>query len=115
MRTVVHVLAQALAIAFLLGTPVGHAQSTASNKARARELYTQGQQLFRQGDFAAAQRSFEDAYRAVPNPVVLLSVAECQVRAEDFAGALSSLRQYLTEKPTAPDRSRCAPAATPSR
>lgn len=109
MRTVVRVLAQALTIALLLGS-LGSAQShaqapqSANNKARARELYTQGQQLFRQGDFTAAQRSFEDAYKAVPNPVVLLSIAECQVRNEDFAGGVASLRQYLSEKPSAPDR-----------
>jgi len=104
MRIVVRVLAQALAIALLLGTSLGHAQPTAANKVRARELYTAGQQLFRQGDFQSAQRSFEEAYRAVPNPIVLLSIAECQVRNEDFSGAVSSLRQYLSEKPAAPDR-----------
>jgi len=107
MRTVVRVLAQALAIALLLGTTAlagAQAPMSANNKARARELYTQGQQLFRQGDFQSAQRSFEEAYRAVPNPVVLLSIAECQVRNEDFAGAVASLRQYLSEKPAAPDR-----------
>lgn len=114
MRTVVRTLAQALAIALLLSVVVGPtlaptpaaAQAPANNKARARELYTQGQQLFRQGDFQTAQRSFEEAYRAVPNPVVLLSIAECQVRNEDFAAAVVTLRQYLSEKPTAPDRAQ---------
>jgi len=120
MRTVVRTLAQALAIvvrgSLIVSLGLGaalsvspapvRAQAAASNKARARELYTQGQQLFRQGDFQTAQRSFEEAYRAVPNPVVLLSIAECQVRNEDFASAVSTLRQYLTEKPTAPDRAQ---------
>lgn len=105
MRRIVRVLAQAMALALVLGTSIAQAQ-TAPNRARARELYAQGQQLFRQGDFQAAQRAFEEAYRAVPNPVVLLSIAECQVRNEDFAGALGSLRQYLAEKPTAPDRAQ---------
>jgi hypothetical protein len=104
MRTVLRVVAHALVLALLWSASVGHAQPAAPNKARARELYAQGQQLFRQGDFSGAQRAFEDAYRAVPNPVVLLSVAECQVRTENFAGALSSLQQYLAERPTAPDR-----------
>lgn len=114
MRTVVRTLAQALAIALLLSVVAGPslaptpavAQASANNKARARELYTQGQQLFRQGDFQTAQRSFEEAYRAVPNPVVLLSIAECQVRNEDFAAAVVTLRQYLSEKPAAPDRAQ---------
>ena len=110
MRTVVRVLAQGLAITLLMtlafGTSLGHAQATPANKARARELYTQGQQQFRQGDFTTAQRSFEDAYRAVPNPVVLLSISECQVRTEEFVAAVATLRRYLTEKPGAPDRAQ---------
>lgn len=104
MRSVLRVVAHALIMALLVCASVGHAQPAAPAKARARELYAQGQQLYRQGDFAGAQRAFEDAYRAVPNPVVLLSVAECQVRTENFAGALSSLQQYLAERPAAPDR-----------
>lgn len=105
MRKVVRVLAQALALALLVGVSVGHAQP-ASNRARARELYAEGQKAFRAGEFAKAQRAFEDAYRAVPNPVVLLSIAESQVRTEDYAGALASLRQYLSEKPGAADRAQ---------
>ncbi|HEY6877498.1 MAG TPA: PEGA domain-containing protein [Polyangiales bacterium] len=104
MTTFVRMLAQALAIALLFSVANAQAQVTAGDKARARELYTQGQQLFRQGSFTSAQRAFEDAYRAVPNPIVLLSIAECQVRNEDYSGAVASLRQYLTEKPNAPDR-----------
>jgi hypothetical protein len=109
MRTFVRIVAQYLAIVLLLQGAGVQAQApgaTAAEKARARELYTQGQQLFRQGDFTTAQRAFEDAYRAVPNPIVLLSVAECQVRNEDYAGAVGSLRTYLTEKPNAPDRAQ---------
>jgi hypothetical protein len=114
MTTFVRMLVQALAIALLFTVAGAHShaeaqapgQPTAADKARARELYTQGQQLFRQGDFTTAQRAFEDAFRAVPNPVVLLSIAECQVRNEEFAAAVGSLRQYLNEKPNAPDRSQ---------
>ncbi|HEX5659026.1 MAG TPA: PEGA domain-containing protein, partial [Polyangiales bacterium] len=97
--------AQALAIVLLFSV-AAQAQPTPADKARARELYTQGQQLFRQGDFSTALRAFEDAFRAVPNPVVLLSIAECQVRNEDYAAAVGSLRQYLNEKPNAPDRAQ---------
>jgi hypothetical protein len=79
---------------------------TAQAKARARELYTKGQQLFRQGHFADAQRTFEDAYMAVPNPIVLLSIAECQVRSEQFAAAVTTLRRYLDERKDAPDRAQ---------
>lgn len=79
-------------------------QTPAQQRAYARELYTNGQQLFRQGDFPGAQRSFEEAYKVAPNPVVLLSIAECQVRTEQFTAAIDSLRTYLKERPTAPDK-----------
>ncbi|MET0284414.1 MAG: PEGA domain-containing protein [Polyangiales bacterium] len=106
MRTVAQALAIALLFTVTSAPSAVNAQATAADKARARELYTQGQQLFRQGDFTTAQRAFEDAYRAVPNPVVLLSIAECQVRNEDFAAAVTSLKLYLSEKPNAPDRAQ---------
>ena len=55
MKAVVRVVAQALVIALLWGAAtMGHAQPAASSKARARELYAQGQQLFRSGEFGAA-------------------------------------------------------------
>src|SRR5687767_13321076 len=82
------------------------APPNAQQRAFARELYTNGQQLFRQGDFAGAQRSFEEAYRVVPNPVVLLSVAECQTRTEQYAAAIDSLKLYLKERENAPDKAQ---------
>jgi hypothetical protein len=84
----------------------GKPAPTAQQKVRARELYTKGQQMFRQGDYGGAQRSFEQAYAAVPNPVVLLSVAECQVRSEQYAAAVVTLQQYLDERKEAPDRAQ---------
>lgn len=100
-------LAPILALSCLLMASASHAQAgSGNNTAKAREAYARGQQLFRQGDFVAAQASFQDAYRAVPNPIVLLSIAECQVRTEHFGDAVTSLNQYLTERPTAPDKAQ---------
>jgi hypothetical protein len=79
---------------------------TGADKARARELYTKGQKLFREGQYLDAQRSFEEAYMAVPNPVVLLSIAECQVRAEQFSQAVTTYQRYLDERKDAPDRAQ---------
>lgn len=94
-----------LASVLLAGTAQA-APPNAQQRAFARELYTNGQQLFRQGDFAGAQRSFEEAYRVVPNPVVLLSVAECQTRTEQYAAAIESLKLYLAERANAPDKAQ---------
>jgi hypothetical protein len=92
--------------ALLIAVAAVQAQPPAQQRALARELYTNGQQLFRQGDFGGAQRAFEEAYRAVPNPVVLLSIAECYVRMEQFPKAIDTLRTYLSERANAPDRAQ---------
>ncbi len=100
-------LAQVFAAILVLTNSVALADPPSpKDKAHARELYTTGQQLFRQGEFAGAQRAFEDAYQAVPNPIVLLSIAECQVRTENYTGAVVTLNRYLTERPDAPDRAQ---------
>jgi tetratricopeptide (TPR) repeat protein len=83
---------------------VAHATPSPQQRALARELYTKGQQLFREGDYTAAEHSFEEAYRVAPTPVVLLSIAECQVRTEQFERAAETLETYLREKPDAKDK-----------
>ncbi len=98
-------LAPVLMLACLLSVSAVSAQS-ASNTVKARESYGRGQQLFRQGDFAGAKIAFHAAYDAVPNPIVLLSIAECEVRTEQFAEALETFNRYLRERPNAPDKAQ---------
>jgi len=80
-------------------------QASAQDRERARTAYGRGQQQFQAGDFAAAEASFREAYQAVANPVVLLSVAECQERGGNNTGAAETLQQYLRDRADAPDRS----------
>jgi hypothetical protein len=75
-----------------------------AEKMHARALFNQGLDLLRANDAAGAQRAFEEAYRTLPNALVLPRIAECEVRREDFAGAVHTLEQYLAERPDAPDR-----------
>jgi tetratricopeptide (TPR) repeat protein len=70
----------------------------------AREAYTRGQALFVEKKFAEAKAAFEQAYAAVPNPVVLLSIAESDVRLGNLEAALGTFQRYLAERPDAPDR-----------
>ena len=70
----------------------------------AREAYARGQTLFAQGNFAQAKAAFNDAYAAAPNPTVLLSSAECDLRLGNLEGSYALLQQYLAERPDAPDR-----------
>lgn len=86
------------------GQQAGAAQPSPEARERARQLYTQGQTQFRAGQYAEAQASFEAAYREVPNPVVLLGIAETQERREDWVAAVATLERYLAERTDAPDR-----------
>lgn len=92
----------ALCLSLALPASLAHAV-TPQQKAQARELYAKGQQLFREGNYLEAERSFEEAYRIVPNAVVLLSIAECQTRSEQYQKAIETLQAYLREKPDAKD------------
>ncbi len=77
---------------------------TAEQRETARVAYGRGQELFRAGTFAEAQVQFEAAFAAVPNPVVLLSIAECQERQNLAVDAVATLERYLAARTDAPDR-----------
>src|SRR5688500_1477170 len=99
-RTVICVLVCGLWLSALAPHGVALA-ATPQQKAQAREAYAKGQALFREGSYAEAERAFEEAYRIVPNAVVLLSIAECEVRTEQYQRAIDTLEAYLREKPDA--------------
>lgn len=71
---------------------------------RARTAYARGQELFRNGQYEEAERAFREAYEAVPNPVVLLGIAETEERQGRGVQSVNTLQQYLTSRPDAPDR-----------
>lgn len=70
----------------------------------AREAYARGQELFEAGQFEQAEEAFAEAYGHVPNPVVLLGLAEARARQGDMVGAAQALDKYLIDRPDAPDR-----------
>jgi tetratricopeptide (TPR) repeat protein len=79
-------------------------QPTERQRAEARELYARGQGLYRAGQYAEAEAAFWQAYEVIPNPVVLLGIAEARERAGNVAGAIEVLERYLRERADAPDR-----------
>lgn len=97
---------RAAACALLVHT-VAHAAPEgppSAERTRARALYGQGEKLYKAGDVEGAERAFEDAYRTLPNAVVLLKIADCKVKLNDYPGAVEALEKYLVEKKDAPDR-----------
>ncbi|MCA9580372.1 MAG: PEGA domain-containing protein [Myxococcales bacterium] len=69
----------------------------------ARQAYAEGQEHYRAGRFEEAEKAFMRAYNFVPNPVVLLSVAETLERQGAIPRAIEFLERYLAERPDAPD------------
>lgn len=84
--------------------PATPAAPTAEQRELARSAYTEGQALFTEGKYAEAKASFERAYGAVPNPVVLISIAECDARLGNLEDAHATYERYLKDRPDAPDR-----------
>jgi hypothetical protein len=80
------------------------ATPTADQRARARELYGEGQRQFAAHAYAEALTAFQGAYAQVPNPVVLLGVASAQEQLGQRAEARQTLERYLRERADAPDR-----------
>jgi len=77
---------------------------TAEAQAAAREAYGRGQSAFEEGSYETAEAAFREAYAAIPNPIVLLSIANSQERLNNLPGAVETLEQYLAERADAPDR-----------
>jgi len=97
------------AAAGLLFAPGARAQEASEeDRERARAAYARGQELFRAGSFEEAEAAFEEAFEAVPNPVVLVSIGEARQRQGDAAGAVEAFEQYLEEREDAPDREEIA-------
>jgi tetratricopeptide (TPR) repeat protein len=71
---------------------------------RARGAYQAGQRAFNTGHYEDAASSFQAAFDAIPNPVVLLSLAESRLRAGQLAEAIATFEQYLELRPDAADR-----------
>jgi tetratricopeptide (TPR) repeat protein len=80
------------------------AEPTPAAKESARVAYTRGQAAFSAGQYDVALRAFEEAFAAVPNPIVLLSVAESHAKLGHVREAAAALHRYLALRPDAPDR-----------
>jgi tetratricopeptide (TPR) repeat protein len=80
------------------------AEPTPAAKEAARVAYTRGQAAFTAGQYDVARTAFEEAFAAVPNPIVLLSVAESHAKLGHVREAAATLHRYLELRPDAPDR-----------
>jgi tetratricopeptide (TPR) repeat protein len=109
-----------VAVLLLLGAPLWGAvpvlaeepneapseEPSAETRERAREAYARGQALFHAGQHEEAEQAFQEAYDLIPNPLVLLGIAETREARGDSEGAIKALERYLDERAIAPDRER---------
>ncbi len=86
------------------GRTAAPAGPTAEQTTAARAAYGEGQTLFREGKFAESLARFEAAFASVPNPVVLISIAESQERLGRIVDTVATLERYLSLRADAPDR-----------
>lgn len=87
-----------------VSAPLAHGQQTEDAKTRARAAYARGQQLYASGNYQEAELSFQEAFATVPNPLVLLSIAETQKKLDHPVDAVATLERYLDLKPDAANR-----------
>lgn len=79
-------------------------QPTSEAKKIARTAYAQGQELYKAGKYEEAEEAFHKAFDAVPNPTVLLSIAETQKKLNRAPDAVTTLETYLELRTDAPNR-----------
>jgi Ni,Fe-hydrogenase III small subunit len=84
--------------------PAPAAEPTAEQREAARVAYDRGRKLFAENKFADARAAFQEAYDNVPNPIVLVSIGECQLRLGNFEDSHDAFTRYLEGRPDAPDR-----------
>ena len=68
-----------------------------SKLTEAQRRFHRGIDLYKSGDFAAAQVEFTRAYELVPNYKILYNLGQVAYQRHDHAAALRSFRQYLAD------------------
>ncbi len=98
----------ALALFLLAGLPAfaqaPAAPATAEATAKAKELFSAAQKLYKAGRFAEAIVRFEEARAAKPHPIIYFNIARCHEQLGETGKALRAYRDYLRLSPGATDR-----------
>lgn len=63
----------------------------------AKVHFQRGVALYKDADFRAALIEFQRAYEAVPNYKVLYNIGQASLELQDYAGALTAFRRFLSE------------------
>lgn len=86
-------------LCFLLASRYAWARPDGGPHAEARRHFTQGVELYNEGDFNGGLAEFETSYRLHPLPEVRFNIALTQKALFRYAEAIETLRQLLLEVP----------------
>lgn len=73
------------------------------DKAKARAYFSDGQKLYKQKKYKAAQKKFQAAHRTLPLKAFLFNIGQCKFQNGDYQGAAKNYREYLVENEEAPN------------
>ncbi len=79
---------------------------------KARQLFADAQQLYKQARYAEAIARFEEAYVLRPHPVIYFNIGRCHEQLADIPKALRAYRDYLRLLPDAQDKVEVSAAIT---
>jgi hypothetical protein len=93
LRTVRKIAGALVASAILAIPPPARADARDDAKVH----FQRGVALYKDADFRAALIEFQRAYEAVPNYKVLYNIGQASLELQDYAGALTAFRRFLSE------------------
>jgi PEGA domain len=102
MRTTSRLVALAAALALAAPSLPAFAQGAQSPPSKEHQLeagtrFKKGLELFKDGDFQAAQIEFRRAFELAPNFNVLYNIGQVSFQLQDYPGALDAFQRYLSE------------------
>lgn len=90
-------------VALALATPSVAAAQTESQK-QARQLYGEGVELFKAGEFGDAAKKFQQAYDIDPSPILLYNLARAAEEMGQAKAAVGHYKAYIARFPEAEDK-----------
>jgi len=84
--------------------PAAAQAPTQADEDAAKAHFLAGSAYYEQANYADAVKEFIEAHRLSQRPDLLYNISVCYERLGRWDDAIASLKQYLTERPEAPDR-----------
>ena len=81
---------------------------TAGEEGDLQSVYRDGEQAYREGDYARAVQLFQRVYRYRPHPNILFNIARCFEELRSYEEAIGFYEDYLSKTPEGEERDQVA-------